>query len=178
MADDRGPLRVLQLIGDTDADEGHRAALDLHRALVAHGLEVRTLALAPGRRGGLDGAIPVLAPSRRSWTIRRILDRECRWADVTLLQVPGALTRSTRRRSGRPPVVAAVPATVFDHEPFRYEGVDAVVVLGSSEGDGCSATEVVGEASSAGGTRVVRWQAPADARAWKDLLSGCVARSA
>ncbi|MFZ4433123.1 MAG: hypothetical protein ACOYOQ_08005 [Microthrixaceae bacterium] len=46
---------------------------------------MRTLALAPGRRGGLDADVPVLAPSRRSWALRSQLAEEQRWAEVVLL---------------------------------------------------------------------------------------------
>ncbi len=49
-------MRVLQLIGDTDAIAEHRAAVELHRSLSAVGLEVRTLALAPGSTGRARGA--------------------------------------------------------------------------------------------------------------------------
>ena len=104
------PLRVLQLIGDTDAVPAQLPAVALHRGLTSLGVEVRTLALAPGRRGGLEQDVPSIAPSRRSFAARGLVVTESRWADVVVLHAPGALTPATlpSRRSGSPPLVVAV----------------------------------------------------------------------
>jgi hypothetical protein len=103
------PVRILQLIGDTDVVPSQVAALSLHRELVALGLEVRTLALAPGRRGGLEQDVPAIAPGRRSFAARGQVFHESRWADVVVVHAPRALTPATvpSRRSGGPPVVLA-----------------------------------------------------------------------
>ncbi len=162
------PLRVLQLIGDTDPSATNLAAVALHRELADVDVEVRTLALAPGRRGGLDDAVPVMAPTRRSWTIRRVLDRESRWADVTLVHAPGALVRRTRRRAGRPPVVVVLPTDHDepDSDPLPGEGVDLLVVVAP-----------VGSGTDTGGPGVVRLTEPIDAATWRELLASCVTRS-
>lgn len=169
MAGQPHPLRVLQLIGDTDSTEAHLGAITLHRQLAGVGIEVRTLALAPGRRGGLDDAVPVMAPTRRSWTIRRVLDRESLWADVTLLHAPGALVRRTRRRTGRPPVVAVVTVDHADLGPWSLppEGVDQLVVVAR-----------VGANTGVDGPGVTHLVEPVDAQTWRDLLARCAARSA
>lgn len=67
---------------------------------------MRTLALAPGRRGGLDAQVPVLAPSTRSWSLTGVLRSEVEWADVLLL-VGAAASLQGSGRLGRsvPPVV-------------------------------------------------------------------------
>lgn len=85
-------LRVLQVLGTTDVDDDAIAALDLHRGLSRTGVEVRTLALAPGRAGGLGSVVPVMAPSVRSLAAHTQLRREQRWADAVVLRgaVPAA----------------------------------------------------------------------------------------
>lgn len=102
-------LRALQLIGDTDASAAHLAAIALHRELVGCGLEVRTLALAPGRRGGLEMDVPAVAPNRRSIAARGQVLKESKWADVVVVHAPRALTIATLapRRPAGPPVVVA-----------------------------------------------------------------------
>lgn len=102
-------LRALQLIGDTDASTPHLAAVALHRELVECGLGVRTLALAPGRRGGLEMDVPAVAPNRRSIAARGQVLQEAKWADVVVVHAPRALTIATlapRRAAGPPAVVA------------------------------------------------------------------------
>ena len=91
-------LRVLQVVGDTDATDSALGALGLHAAWVARSVEVRTFAIAPGRRRGLEQAIPVLAPGRRSITAHTQFRREARWADVVVLH-------------GAPPALVAALAT-------------------------------------------------------------------
>ena len=77
-------LRVLQAIADTDDGDSQRFALDLHAAWALDGLEVRTVALGPGGRGGLDDIVPVLAPGTRSIAAHAQFRREARWADVVV----------------------------------------------------------------------------------------------
>jgi hypothetical protein len=100
---------VLQLIGDTDVEPAHVAALALHRALTNHGVEVRTLALAPGRHGGLEQDVPAVAPSRRSLAARGQVRAESRWADVVVLHGARALTMATapQRSTTGPAMVIA-----------------------------------------------------------------------
>ena len=75
---------MLQVLPDTDDSAANRAAVELHGALVGAGLAVRTVAIAPGRRGGLAGVLPAVSPSRRSLAALGELRRESRWADVVL----------------------------------------------------------------------------------------------
>lgn len=154
---------MLQVIGDTDPCEAHLAAVALHRDLAGLGVEVRTLALAPGRRGGLDDLVPVMAPTRRSWTIRRVLDRERRWADVVVLHGPRAVVRRSRGATGGPPVVAVLAA----HELGAGvpSGLDRVVVVAAPGTD-----------ASAADPGVTRLAEPVDAATWRDLFAGCAAR--
>lgn len=104
------PVRVLQFIGDTDVEPAHVAALALHRALSSHAVEVRTLALAPGRHGGLEQDVPAVAPSRRSLAARGQVRAESRWADVVVLHGTRALTMATT-----PARSTAGPAVVIAH---------------------------------------------------------------
>ncbi len=101
-------MRVLQLIGDTDAIAEHRAAVELHRSLSAVGLEVRTLALAPGSLGGLEELVPAVAHARTSLAARTQVTQERRWADVVVLHGSRVLGPATlRRRREQPPTVIA-----------------------------------------------------------------------
>lgn len=112
--DRRGPLRILQVLATTDADDVGLAALDLHAALSRHGEAVRSVALGPGWRGGLDGLLPVLGPSTRALSARTQLRRERRWADVVLLQGPTAVeAAASRLLGGGPPAVAALDPGSF-----------------------------------------------------------------
>ncbi len=130
-------LRVLQLIGDTDVLGAHLAALALHRGLVEHGIEVRTLALSPGRRGGLEQDVPAIAPNRWSLAARGQVLAESKWADVVVVHAPRALTLATLapRRGPSPPVVVAfwespVGPTSSRHSVARriVAGAAAIVV--------------------------------------------------
>ena len=69
------------MLGDTDRTPLSLHALELHTVLSAHGAQVRTMALAPGQLGGLDGTVPVLGPTPSSLASRLQLGREQRWAD-------------------------------------------------------------------------------------------------
>jgi hypothetical protein len=88
-------VRVLQAVADTDPTPTNLAAVELHRTLAAQGLEMRTLALGPGRRAGLEHDVPTIAPSRRSMATRSAWRNEMRWADVVVLHGVRAMTSAT-----------------------------------------------------------------------------------
>lgn len=92
--------RVLQVLADPDPSPASAAAAALHRYLTARGGEVRTLALGPGRRPGLEDAVPPMAPSVRSLAALLQLRREAAWADVVLLR--GRRTAYAARFAGIP----------------------------------------------------------------------------
>ena len=122
---------MLQFIGDTDVEPAHVAALALHRLLSSRGIEVRTLALAPGRRGGLEQDVPSIAPSRRSLAARGQVRTESRWADVVVLHGTRALTMATT-----PPRATIDPAVVIAHwdlDPSTRPGAGPEVAVGRSE---------------------------------------------
>jgi len=102
-------LRVLQVLGHNDRDGVGQASLELHRELARRGMQVRTLALAPGREAGLSAVVPTMSPSARSLAAHTQLRREQRWADVVILrgQVPAAAA-GLSRMSGAPPTVLAL----------------------------------------------------------------------
>ena len=79
-------IRVLQVLADTDATDANLAAVEVHAVLAGAGVEMRTLALGPGRRGQLAGTVPVIAPSRRSIAAHTQLHEEQRWAQVLMLR--------------------------------------------------------------------------------------------
>lgn len=152
-------VRVLQLIGDTDATPPNVAAFALHRELAANGIEVRTLALAPGRHDGLERDIPAIAPSRWSFAARGLVVKESRWADVVVLHADRALTAATLPAGGRrvPTVVAAwgEPPTswVARRVRRRIMGAAAAVIVPSADlaaawrrasGDAPTSIEVIG----------------------------------
>jgi hypothetical protein len=100
---------VLQVLSDTDDSDDSRFALDLHARLTDRGLEVRTMALGPGHRGGLESRVPVMSPSRRSIAAHTQLRREQRWADVVVLRGEGpAMTAGLARVRAAPPAVVAL----------------------------------------------------------------------
>ncbi|MFI5043856.1 MAG: hypothetical protein ACHQDC_03605 [Acidimicrobiales bacterium] len=106
-------MRILQVVGDTDATDSALGALDLHAAWVGRSLEVRTFAIAPGRRRGLEEAIPVLAPGRRSITAHTQLRREARWADVVVLHgTPAALVAALATPRDSAALVFAVDPSI------------------------------------------------------------------
>jgi len=130
-------VRVLQVLGDTDADDDGHAALDLHRALGRLGAEVRTLALTPGRSAGLAATVPTMGPSAGSIATHTQLRREQRWADVVVLrgERPAACAGMARVRGG-PPVVLHLTNEVsrWRHQPvpsraLRLAGRSAALVL-------------------------------------------------
>jgi hypothetical protein len=86
------PVRVLQVLADTDATAANTAAIELHTTLSGAGLEMRTLALAPGRFGALADTVPAIAPGRRSIAAHTQLHAEQRWADVVVLHGAAAAT--------------------------------------------------------------------------------------
>ena len=98
------------MVGDTDSSVANLAALDLHHRLAAAGREVRTLALAPGRTGGLERDVPSLAPARRSLAAAGQVKLESRWADLVVLHGERSLTFATLpgRLPGAVPVIAAL----------------------------------------------------------------------
>ena len=94
---------MLLVLDDTSSGRRSDTAVHLHRGLVAHGAEVRSVALAPGGDGALDEAVPVLAPASRSLAAMLQLRREQRWADLVVCagDVAALLQRMTgpRRRA-------------------------------------------------------------------------------
>ncbi|MCZ7630337.1 MAG: hypothetical protein M5U19_15430 [Microthrixaceae bacterium] len=72
------------MLGDTDLSDAATETLELHRGLAVLGVRMRTVALGPGRRGGLDSVVPVLSPAARSLAATAQLRREQRWADVVV----------------------------------------------------------------------------------------------
>ena len=138
------PLRVLQLVADTDADPTVDAAVELHRRLAEAGLEVRTLALTPGDRPGHESVLPMIAPSRRSLAARSGVQAERRWADVVVLHGPRTLVPATLppRSSRVPTLYAAAPGT-NPNEPFgagrtaaRFAERIAAVIADDTDADG------------------------------------------
>lgn len=174
-------LRALQLIGDTDASTPHLAAVALHRELAARGLEVRTLALAPGRRGGLEMDVPAVAPNRRSIAARGQVPKESKWADVVVVHAPRALTIATvapRRHEGPPAVVAFWDPPMG--APLSRWSVERRVVCDAAQvvvADAESAAVVAGRHGRRSGVEVVpadvydRERPQVDGAAWAAILS-------
>jgi glycosyltransferase involved in cell wall biosynthesis len=73
---------VLQVITDTDRRGAQVFATDLHRGLARRGLDVRTVALAAGRSGGLEHV--ALGRRRLGLSTLRALRREISSADVVI----------------------------------------------------------------------------------------------
>ncbi len=170
-----GTIRVLQLVADTDPDPSTDAALVLHQRLVGQGLEVRTLALAPGNLAGHEALLPVIAHSRRSIAARTGVQAERKWADVVVLHGPRALVGATvPPRSSRPPTVyaAAVAAGLDDldiggRNVGRFAERLAAVVVPQGQGAGGAPSEAVAiAADEAGGAE------------WAGLLGRLVAADA
>lgn len=91
----------------------------LHRVLATRGLEVRTLALAPGAHGGLEQDVPAIAPGRRSFAARSAVRTESKWADVVILHGLRALTSATlwSRSASSPALVVALWQSPGEDEP-------------------------------------------------------------
>lgn len=106
--------RVLQVLPDTDDSPQNRSALALHGALAAAGLQPRTLALAPGRTGGLAATVPVMAPARRSLAAFTQLRAESRWADVVIFRGVRSLPPGAPRCTGLPFVLLSDGAPIPD----------------------------------------------------------------
>ena len=130
--------RVLQVLADPDPSPAAAAAAALHRYLVPLGYEVRTLALGPGRRTGLQADVPPMSPSRRSLAALLQFRREAVWADAVLLR--GRRTAHVARfgrvpcvwcvddPSGRPPRSGSVPVVVPDATTAAWLGRPATVL--------------------------------------------------
>src|SRR5215469_13707106 len=110
---------VLQVITDTDRRGAQVFAMDLHAALTRRGDRVRTVALAPGRTGGLD--VPVLGRRRLSLGTLRRLTTEARSAQV--LVAHGSTTL---------PACAVVSA--FSRTPFVYRQISDSLYWARSAG--------------------------------------------
>ena len=110
------PVRVLQVLADTDASAANTAAMELHSALSGAGVAMRTLALAPGRWGALADTVPAIAPGRRSIAAHTQLHAEQRWADLVVLH--GATVAAVAALAGGdlPQVL------VLWDEPQRWDG--------------------------------------------------------
>jgi len=130
--------RVLQVLADPDPSPASAAAAALHRYLAARGYEVRTLALGPGRRPGLQSDVPPMAPSHRSLAALLQFRREAVWADAVLLR--GRRTAHVARfggvpcvwcvddPAGRPPKSGSVPVVVPDDASAAWLGRPALVL--------------------------------------------------
>lgn len=137
-------LRVLQIIGTTDADDVNCAAVDLHQGLSRRGAEVRTLALAPGRDAGLGAQVPSMAPSVKSLSAHTQFRREQRWADVVVLHgaAPAAAAGVAAIRNAAPTVlVLGDDAARWRDAPVPsramrvVSGAAAIVVCADADGD-------------------------------------------
>jgi hypothetical protein len=117
------PLRVLQVLFDTDLTDPSERALDLHAALARRGIEVRTVALGAGRRGGLDDRVPALAPAASNLSARTQLRREARWADVVALVGDAVGVATSRLLRGAPPMVGACDAPMPGPPPTGLAGL-------------------------------------------------------
>lgn len=130
--------RVLQVLADPDPSPASAAAASLHRVLTSRGYEVRTLALGPGRRPGLESDVPPMAPSHRSLAALLQFRREAVWADAVLLR--GRRTAYVARfggvpcvwcvddPAGRPPRSGAAPVVVPDGTTATWLGRPAQVL--------------------------------------------------
>ena len=146
--------RVLSVVRDTDRTNAHLSALDLHVALDAAGFELRTVALGPGRVGGLDHLLPVLSPSSGSAAASLQLRRELPWADVVVCH--GVEAARVQRRAGigrrRPVAVAVHPRGPGNpQDPLSPAVADwAVVVTSASPADAPDGVVAAGVGIDAG----------------------------
>ncbi|HLU42479.1 MAG TPA: hypothetical protein VKZ55_08790 [Microthrixaceae bacterium] len=111
---------------------------------------MRTVALAPGRTGGLAELVPAIAPSRRTLAALTQLRREARWADVVVLRSTRAVPPLAGLLRGGPPLVLVLeegeaPPTGRSARSLARSGT--LWVLGPAE-------------------------VPGDPRQWSDLLIG------
>ena len=130
--------RVLQVLADPDPSPASAAAASLHQYLAARGYEVRTLALGPGRRPGLQSDVPPMAPSHRSLAALLQFRREAVWADAVLLR--GRRTAHVAQfgrvpcvwcaddPAGRPPRSGSAPVVVPDAASAAWLGRPAQVL--------------------------------------------------
>lgn len=123
------PLRILQLVADTDHGAEQDRALALHPALVARGQEVRTLALAPGKHGQLAATLPVLAPGRRSLAALSALRAEARWADVVVFHGLRAMPPGAGLLRSLPPAVLLTDGAPPERLLRRAPGDGALLVV-------------------------------------------------
>lgn len=107
-------MRVLQILTDTADTISNLAALRHHQVLARHGLDVRTLAVAPGNGTLVPQVVPTMAPSARSIAAFTQLRRELRWPDVVM-----AVDRVPRAVRGR----SAVPVVVVSGTGTRRSGL-------------------------------------------------------
>lgn len=126
-------VRVLQVLEDTDRTPTHVDALQLHTWLTDAGIEVRTVALAPGRTGGLAATVPAIAPGRRTLAALTQLRAEARWADVVLLRGGAAAPPGfTRVRSWPPVILCPAPG---EEVPGKLASRVRVVDAAAESGD-------------------------------------------
>lgn len=183
----RPALRVLQAIADTDPSESNLQAVAMHRALVELGVEMRTLALAPGTRPGLEAAVPTIAPGRRTIAARTAWRGESRWADVLVLHGARTATWATAPAPARgvdldlPVVLAYWDEGEWPQRVGRPERrlLDTAVVVVPDVATGSAlarrrgvppdlAPRVLGSSAPEPATND---RGPVDARAWCELLS-------
>jgi hypothetical protein len=123
-------IRVLMVLADTDRTDANLSAIDLHGVLVGLGFEVRTIALGPGRTGGLASLVPVISPGPRSLAAHLELRREQAWADVVVAH--GLAAARVAQRAG--PRRAVPVVAVLGDDLFAADGIppSARRVLGAA----------------------------------------------
>lgn len=154
------PLRILQLVANTDAGPEQERALALHPALVERGQEVRTLALAPGRNGQLASTLPVLAPGRRSVAALTAVRAEARWADVVLFHGVAAVPPGARLLRGLPRCVLLTDRTP-PARLLRASGDGSLLVVCTVPADAATGTITEEAAADPGFLRVAATGDPA-----------------
>lgn len=128
-------LRVLQVIADTADSPANLAALRHHELLAANGIEIRTLALAPGSGRVVPRIVPTMAPSARSIAAYTQLRRELRWPDVAV--AVDHLPRAMAGRSKVPVVAVSGAGSVRERLVARVadEAIVATVVVPTGDHD-------------------------------------------
>lgn len=131
--------RLLQVIPDTTDSPANLAALRHHGLLARNGIEIRTLAIAPGSGHQVPTTVPTMAPSARSLAAFTQLRRELRWPDAVL--AVDVLPRAVLGRSKVP--VIAVSGTGASRERLvstaRQNEIVRVVVLPTGGSESSSA---------------------------------------